>query len=327
MDKFELQKLRDLPIEGVAERLGFQVTRHKCLCPFHDDHHASLSFKVSKNTYRCFVCGESGGPIDLVMKYLNKDFLDACRWLADESLTPIPSPRERGEKKREAKPFDAQRYARYFEHPWLNDEAKKFLFDERRLDPRVVRWCRLTSWIDKQGVPWLQTPYYDREGKLIGIQNRNLTPSRPPRGEENRQSPSGDLGGLPRFRFPKGSECSIYNLPVLNLLRPGEELWITEGCSDCWAMLSSGHKAIAIPSATLLKKKDKELLTNLNSLPSGEAGRGVAFHMYPDRDAPGERLFLQLKEILPNLVHHQLPPDCKDYSDYYIKSLPPTHSP
>ena len=29
MDKFELQKLRDLPIEGVAERLGLQVKMHK----------------------------------------------------------------------------------------------------------------------------------------------------------------------------------------------------------------------------------------------------------------------------------------------------------
>ncbi len=85
MDKFELQKLRDLPIEGVAERLGLHVERHKALCPFHDDHHASLSFRVSKNTFRCFVCGASGGTIDLVMRYLNKPFLDACRWLMDGS--------------------------------------------------------------------------------------------------------------------------------------------------------------------------------------------------------------------------------------------------
>ena len=84
MDRLELQKLRDLPIEGVAERLGLQVKMHKALCPFHDDHHASLSFSVRRNSYRCFVCGESGGPIDLVMKYLGKSFLDACRWLADE---------------------------------------------------------------------------------------------------------------------------------------------------------------------------------------------------------------------------------------------------
>ena len=52
MDKQQLQKLRDLPIEGVAERLGLPVSRHKCLCPFHDDHHASLSFSVRRNIYR-----------------------------------------------------------------------------------------------------------------------------------------------------------------------------------------------------------------------------------------------------------------------------------
>ena len=84
MDRIQLQKLRDLPIEGVAERLGLRVVRHKALCPFHDDHHASLSFKVSKNTWRCFVCGASGGTIDRVMRHLGMSFLEACRWLADE---------------------------------------------------------------------------------------------------------------------------------------------------------------------------------------------------------------------------------------------------
>ena len=301
MEKYELQKLRDLPIEGVAERLGLQVVRHKCLCPFHDDHHASLSFSVQRNTYRCFACGAHGGVIDLVMKSLNKDFLEACNWLSNETGTPLQlSPKGR-ELQPEVGLFDASRYERFFSSPWLNEEARRFLFDERKLDERVVRWCRLTSWRDKQGISWLQIPYYNREGKLIGVQNRRLT------------SPA---QGLPRFRFPKGSQCSIYNLPVLNLLKPGEPLYITEGCSDCWAMLSSGHKAIAIPSATLLSKKDIELLETLN----GQCSMvNVQWRMFPDRDAPGERLFLQLKEVLPNLEHHQLPPDCKDYSEYYLK--------
>ena len=183
-----------------------------------------------------------------------------------------------------------------------------------------MRWCRLTSWRDKQGIPWLQIPYYDREGKLIGIQNRNLTPSRPPQGEALNHSPTGDkkssprggLEGVPRFRFPQGAECGIYNLPVLNLLKPGESLWITEGCSDCWAMLSAGHKAIAIPSATLLKRKDVEHLSLITHHLS------LHLHMFPDRDEPGERLFMQLKELLPSLVHHQLPPGCKDFSDFYL---------
>ena len=41
----------------------------------------------------------------------------------------------------------------------------------------------------------------------------------------------------------------------------------------------------------------------------------------PDRDAPGERLFLQLQQVLPTLVHHQLPPTCKDFSEYYLLKL------
>ena len=309
MDKLELQKLRDLPIEGVAERLGLYVSHHKCLCPFHDDHHASMSFK--KNKFKCWSCGESGDTIKLAEKMLGKDFVETCRWLADEG--PSPNLSLYGE----AKPnsplrggdrgglFDASRYARFFEHPWLLPEAKKFLFEERRLDERVVRWCRLTSWKDKQGVPWLQIPYYNCEGKLVGIQNHNLI-----------------KGALPRFRFPQGSQCSIYNLPVLNLLKPGDELYIAEGCSDCWSLLSAGHKAIAIPSATLLTRDVRCKMADgrsNSSLFTLHSSLGITFHMYPDRDEPGERLFLQLQKVLPSLVHHQLPPTCKDYSDFYLR--------
>ena len=302
MDRLELQKLRDLPSEGVAERLGMQIVRHKALCPFHDDHHASLSFSMRRNTFRCFACGAHGGTIDLVMKRQNVGFREACRWLgAPLQLPPIGGESESASQK--ASPigggWEGARYERFFERPFLNEEARRFLFSERHLDERVVRWCRLTSWKDRQGVPWLQIPYYDEEGRLVGVQNRNLV-----------------RGALPRFRFPQGSECGIYNLPVLKRLKPGDELWIAEGCSDCWALLSAGHKAIAIPSATLLTKKDKELLSQLS------LGLGLSFHMYPDHDAPGERLFLQLQKVLPTLEHHQLPPGCKDYGEYYMKTLP-----
>ena len=305
MDRIELQKLRDLPIEGVAERLGLRVRMHKSLCPFHDDHHASLSFSVRRNSYRCFVCGASGGPIDLVMRHLHVDFKEACRWLADEHNIILDEWQPQTSDISHQTSFDASRYERFFERPWLNDEARKFLFEERRLDARVVRWCRLTSWKDKQGVPWLQTPYYNREGKLIGIQNRNLV-----------------KGALPRFRFPQGAQCGIYNLPVLNLLKSGDELWITEGCSDCWAMLSAGHKAIAIPSATLLTQDVRSKMADggsHSSLFTLHDSLGITFHMYPDNDTPGERLFLQLKELLPDLVRHQLPVGCKDFSEYYVR--------
>ena len=324
MEKYEIQKLRDLPIEKVAKEMGMKVERHKALCPFHDDHHASLSFNTRKNNCRCYVCmGDSVGTIDLVMKYLGKDFLSACRWLAEEHQVQLEEDRKReasssssssgdsssggsspednsgGSSSGKSSSFDASRYARFFEHPWLNLAARRFLFEERKIDERVAAWCRLTSWTDKKGVNWLQIPYFSTEGKLIGIQNRNLDYKK---GEST-----------PRFRFPYGARCSIYNLPVVKMLKPGEKLFITEGCSDCWAMLSAGHKAIAIPSATLLKPEDKKWLAEIGEKLHTE------WHMFPDRDTPGESLFLQLKEILPQLVHHQLPPECKDFSEYYLK--------
>ena len=368
MEKYEIQKLRDLPIEGVAEQLGMVVKRHKALCPFHADHHASLSFNTRRNSCRCYVCmGDSVGTIDLVMKYLGKDFLSACRWLAEvngvyledshpkvvSSSSPASlsssssgaSSETSSEDSQDASlscSFDAGKYARFFEHPWLNGAARRFLFDERRIDERVARWCRLTSWTDRKGVNWLQIPYFDMEGKLIGIQNRNLdykkmlteakglaadksptdfTDDTDDTGfTDDTDAPSHVMEGshqteptAPRFRFPYGARCSIYNLPVVKMLKPGEKLFITEGCSDCWAMLSAGHKALAIPSATLLKQEDKKWLAEMGELLHTE------WHMFPDRDAPGESLFMQLKEILPQLVHHQLPPGCKDFSEYYLK--------
>lgn len=384
MEKYEIQKLRDLPIEKVAKEMGMKVEHHKALCPFHDDHHASLTFSKTKNSCRCYVCMRSSiGTIDLAMRYLGKDFPAACRWLAEEHQIQLEEDSSSGKNSsfggssgRGASSgsssdgsssgdnsgkssFDASRYARFFEHPWLNQAARRFLFEERKIDWRVVNWCRLTSWTDKKGINWLQIPYFDDDGRLIGIQNRNLdyTKKKSSSGgcssegnvsstgnlsssgggsSEGNVSSAGNLsssGGCssegnvsseekspgeekeqdaPRFRFPYGARCSIYNLPVVKRLKPGERLFITEGCSDCWAMLSAGHKAIAIPSATLLKPEDKQLLTDIGRLYQ------VEFHMFPDQDVPGESLFMQLREMLPQLVHHQLPPGCKDFSEYYL---------
>ena len=252
MEKYEIQKLRDLPIEGVAEQLGMVVKRHKALCPFHDDHHASLSFNTRSNSCRCYVCmGDSVGTIDLVMKYLGKDFLSACRWLAEVNgvyledshpkVVSSSSPASLSSFSPKASPdasqsssFDAGKYARFFEHPWLNGAARRFLFEERRIDERVARWCRLTSWTDRKGVNWLQIPYFSTEGKLIGIQNRNLDYRKG--GTGNAEASESDIPAgsnpAPRFRFPYGAKCSIYNLPIVRELTPGEQLFITEGCSD-----------------------------------------------------------------------------------------------
>ena len=315
MDRFDIQKLRDLPIEGVAERLGLNVSRHKSLCPFHADRHPSLTFNTRRNTFRCFVCNAHGGVIDLAMHVLGKNFTDTCRWLAD-GTNIILSTWKPALKDHEhpATPFTPERYAGYFKHPHLNGAAVRFLFQERKIDLRVVNWCRLNSYRDTRGVNWLQIPYYDQEGKLVGIQMRNLDYAHPHDGQQTAEATPG-----PRFRFPYGSQCTLCNQPILAMLKPHEPLYIAEGCSDCWSLLSAGHKAIAIPSATLLMPRD--ILTLKTAL----TARETPLHMYPDADPPGERLYTRLlqlaNELRLTLIRHSLPPACKDFSEYYLQTI------
>ena len=295
ISNYQIQQLLDLPIEGVAERLGLRISRHVSLCPFHDDRHPSLHFNVRKNRFRCYVCGEQGRTIDLVMKQLRLTFFEACKWLADDSNIIISEYTSKVKKQTEPPSVHIDSLLPLVAQPVLTEEARKFLFEERKLNPRVIDWCGISSTHTD-----LIIPYFGIDGNLIGMQWRYL----------------GSDKSKPRFRFPKGSHCGIYNLPVLKQLREGEPLFICEGASDCWAMLSSGHKAIAIPSATLLKREDIELI----SRPLRESWRG-SLHMFPDNDEPGERLFLQLRDLLPQIVRHQLPADCKDFSEAYLKKL------
>lgn len=302
MERNDIQKLRELPIESVAERLGLTVTKHKAICPFHQDSHPSLSFRVSTNSYKCFVCGAHGGVIDLAMHMLGKNFIETCEWLANENCIIIEkySP---AVKQIKHYPPDVQFLSGLVARPTLNEAARSFLFDQRHYNPKVIEWLGISSisqpapcW--RYGKPFydapsLLFPYKDINGNVLNVQSRYL----------------GHETGKPRFRFPANSSIHIFNLPILRYLKPNEPLYISEGITDCIALLSSGHKAIAIPSATLLKPEDLEPL------------RGRELHVFPDNDLAGERMYRQLLGVATSigscLVRHQLPSGCKDYSDCY----------
>lgn len=314
MDKFDIQKLRELPIESVAERLGLRVNRHKALCPFHEDSHPSLTFHSASNTFKCFVCGEHGGTITLAMRVLNVSFVEACKWLANEHNV-ILTERQPVKKVPKVHPPDTEYLARFFRQPVLNAEAQRFLFEERKIDPRVVHWLGITSisqptpcW--RYGKPYydapsLLFPYRDVADKLLNVQSRYL----------------GKESGVPRFRFPSGSECHIFGLQILKLLKPGEPLYISEGITDCMALMSAGHKTIAIPSATLLKEDDLKPIKELAEKLSSSLSLTLELHIYPDKDQAGEQLYRQLAYLAPKigclLIRETLPEGFKDFGAYW----------
>lgn len=330
----DISKLRSLNIEDVAEACDLTVKRHKSLCPFHSDTRPSLTFNVRKNTYHCFVCDAKGGTIDLVMHMMNFSFRDACHWLARtfniilddknnrqfNNIKPRKVKQVRTLREDLGGSVDIRHLSMLVAQPYLNDEAKHFIFDERKIKPEVVKQLGLSSisspvpmsgdlngsWFN---APSLLIPYKDIDGNLISVQARYLgkkefTDNSRAIHDNSRSQEK------PRFQFPNGSRCSIFNLPILKTTPKSEPIFVTEGVSDCLAIMSAGFKAIAIPSATLLKPQDAELL------------KGRNIHIYPDADAPGERLFLDLVALCKTVTRHQLPEGYKDVGEYYaaIKS-------
>ena len=308
MKNEELDNIRATPIEEVAEKMGIRVVRHKALCPFHEDRHPSLHFK--NNRFKCFACGASGDVIDLVQRYLNVGFKEAVEWMDNGQTQSSPGADATAAGETPALPeasakgeLDLEYLETLVGQTVINEVAARFLFEERKIDARVVRWCGLTS-INRPMPCWrwgkafydapsLLIPYRDVDGKLLSVQGRYM-------GKEDK----------PRFRFPRGSHVGMYNKPVIKRLKQGDELWITEGPSDCWAMLSAGHKAVAIPSATSLTRADIALLR-------GGLPEGVSLHMYPDNDEPGMKLFEDLKRWFPELQGHVLPEGYKDFGQWY----------
>ena len=302
MNKIDLDEIRATPIEEVAENLGIGIVRHMALCPFHNDKHPSLHFDLKKNRYKCFACGASGNVIDLVMRYNNMEFKEAINWIGNKEVnTAKDNAYEKKESREEA--VDIEYLEVLMKNVCINEDAARFLFDERRIDSRVVEWCGLTS-ISSDTPCWrwgkafydapsLLIPYRDVDGKLLTVQGRYL-------GKEKK----------PRFKFPHGSQAGMYNKPVIATLKKGDELWITEAPSDCWAMMSAGRKAVAIPSATSLTTGDLRLL--------GEGlQKGVSLHMAPDNDRPGMELFKTLKRHFPDLQGHVLPDGVKDFGEMW----------
>ena len=307
MTESDISKLRGLPIESVAGTLGYAVIRHRALCPFHDDHHPSLGFDVRRNRYRCFACGAHGDVIDLVSATLGLGFTGCCMWLSrrdgiiiDDGKKHVSAETPRDDDNR--KP-DVDYLGKLMTRPELNDDARRFLFDERHIRPEVVAWLGISSitrdcpmgWHPQAGHfdgPALLIPYLDRSGQLQSVQSRYL-----------------GSGHKPRFRFPAGSSCHIFGLQVLMFVEKGEPLLITEGVTDCMAAMSARCKAVAIPSATTLRVEDLLPL------------RGMDLHIFPDRDEPGTRLYLRLCDELgkigTGLSRHSLPDGFKDLGEWW----------
>ena len=341
IDKYNIQKLRELDILQVADLLGMGLRNKRALCIHHDDHHPSLAFNVKKNTCHCYSCGFSADTIGLVRERLNLGFSEACHWLADHFDVYIGDDRygnsaKYGNSARYAdksadkkvltasdrrmaslrahfaethvshghvapSAVDVEFYQQMFRQMHLSESGQRSLFEERLLSPEALKVCQIVSTEQSVCMARVGRGVFDGPSLIF-----------PYFDQEGRlvsvQSRYLEKKKeIPRFKFAPGSHRMIYGFDRLKDYPPDEPLLITEGPSDCWTALTLGIHAIAIPSATLFDRRFQGLL----------AGRNL--HIFPDQDEAGLSLYFELKKALSSLVYHQLPEGCKDLSEYYLK--------
>lgn len=280
--KFDLDLLKSLPILAIASRLGIEINKNKSMCfNDHDKKTPSLHFNSSKNVWHCFGCGQGGDNIRLVQQCLQCSFIEACSWLYAE-FNFAPSQRYlqilRRQPKLNNKKFsnvskfqpDTEIYEWLISSSILDEKAYRYLTESRRFSPVTLKNFRIKSLsqpkkkivnaIEKWGFervencglvvknkdksnkfiwwsPVILFPFYDLSQKVVYIQARQIEDK------------------LPKYINLHGLGTTIFNLQIINELKPNEPIYICEGITDVISMYEQGCNAVGILGASGFKKE------------------------------------------------------------------------
>lgn len=353
INKFDIQKLRELDILQVADLLGMGLRNKRALCIHHDDHHPSLAFNVRKNTCHCYSCGFSADTIGLVRERLNLGFSEACRWLADHFDVYIADEKygnsarytEKSADKKlltasdrrmaslrahfaethvshghvASSSVDVEFYQQMFRQMHLSESGRRFLFEERLLSPEALKVCQIVSTEQSVCMARVGRGVFDGPSLIF-----------PYFDQEGRL-----VSVQSRYLGKKKSESS-FDMDKVSLdgVKP-KEIPRFKFAPGSHRMIYGLDRLKDYPPGEplLITEGPSDCWTALTlgfhaiAIPSATlfdrrfqgllAGRNL--HIFPDQDEAGLSLYFELKKALPSLVYHQLPEGCKDLSEYYLK--------
>ena len=353
INKFDIQKLRELDILQVADLLGMGLRNKRALCIHHDDHHPSLAFNVKKNTCHCYSCGFSADTIALVRERLNLGFSEACRWLADHFDVYIADEHRDTHRKDVKKAVtasdrrmaslrahfaethvshghpssayvapssvDVEFYQQMFRQMHLSESGQRFLFEERLLSPEALKVCQIVSTEQSVCMARVGCGVFDGPSLIF-----------PYFDQEGRL-----VSVQSRYLGKKRPESSFdMNKVSLDEAKP-KEIPRFKFAPGSHRMIYGLDRLKDYPpdEPLLITEGPSDCWTALTlgihaiAIPSATlfdrrfqgllAGRNL--HIFPDQDEAGLSLYFELKKALPSLVYHQLPEGCKDLSEYYLK--------
>lgn len=353
INKFDIQKLRELDILQVADLLGMGLRNKRALCIHHDDHHPSLAFNVRKNTCHCYSCGFSADTIGLVRERLNLGFSEACRWLADHFDVYIADEHRDTHRKDVKKAVtasdrrmaslrahfaethvshgcpssayvasssvDVEFYQQMFRQMHLSESGRRFLFEERLLSPEALKVCQIVSTEQSVCMARVGCGVFDGPSLIF-----------PYFDQEGRL-----VSVQSRYLGKKSPESSFdMNKVSLDEAKP-KEIPRFKFAPGSHRMIYGLDRLKDYPPGEplLITEGPSDCWTALTlgihaiAIPSATlfdrrfqallTGRNL--HIFPDQDEAGLSLYFELKQALPSLVYHQLPEGCKDLSEYYLK--------
>lgn len=353
IQKYDIQKLRELDILQVADLLGMGLRNKRALCIHHDDHHPSLAFNVKKNTCHCYSCGFSADTIGLVRERLNLGFSEACRWLADHFDVYIADEHRDTHRKDVKKAVtasdrrmaslrahfaethvshghpssayvapsavDVEFYQQMFRQMHLSESGRRFLFEERLLSPEALKACHIVSTEQSVCMARVGRGVFDGPSLIF-----------PYFDQEGRL-----VSVQSRYLGKKRPESSFdMNKVSLDEAKP-KEIPRFKFAPGSHRMIYGLDRLKDYPPGEplLITEGPSDCWTALTlgfhaiAIPSATlfdrsfqallTGRNL--HIFPDQDEAGLSLYFELKQALPSLVYHQLPEGCKDLSEYYLK--------
>lgn len=92
------------------------------LCPFHNEKTPSFSVSPAKNIYKCFGCGEAGGPVQFLMQHEHMSFPEAIRHLAGRYKIEIEETQLTDEAKAEQQKRDSLFLVNQFALEYFQDQ-------------------------------------------------------------------------------------------------------------------------------------------------------------------------------------------------------------
>ena len=273
----------------------------KVICPFHDDHHPSMS--LHNNYFNCFACGAKGSTIDFVLraKYGNNSskFMDAVNDICNR-FGYVPDEEENNR----------------INHPELYLAKKKYSSDLKNICNIFNYQLELNkdNYFSKRGIPKnIQKEYclgyipetikYNKDGDISSyvtcglcnedgnghLKNRFIIPLKDQWGNiiaflgrsEN---------DVPKYLTTKGNKYYGRNNVLFNYdkAKNYNELYVVEGALDALSLISIGIKNVVATLGCVLSYEQEKLLSNkkiILAFDNDDAGRNATMTLLKEHPA------------------------------------------